>query len=377
MSYRKVLFIEDQPESIEPIKEVMEEAENGFECKVCDFEQADKNIDGFMPDLIILDIRKGDASPDPEIPGKELFDNIWKSKFCPIIVYSALPDYIPAEYYKHPFVKRVEKGRNGTRNVLTQVKILTPHISALNDAEAYIKRQFSLALRIVAPYAFQIYHDSSHEAVRNDLILRSGRRRLAAMLDNFGDNEEKILSWEQYIIPPLPGSPMLGDLLIRKDCDANEPSSYRLVLSPSCDLASSEKRSAKVKLALVATCYDMGEGIEKIGKTIKNNAEFKKYLKDILSQGFIQNLLFLPKYADKIPYMVADLRDLQLIPLKKMSAKSPKYLRIASVDSPFRELIAWAYMQTACRPGLPDRDQDEWSRGIIEAHKRESNPGAK
>lgn len=48
-------------------------------------------------------------------------------------------------------------------------------------------------------------------------------------------------------------------------------------------------------------------------------------------------------------------------------AEGIAFERIASVDSPFRELVTWSYLQVAGRPGLPDRDLDEWAEGIDEA----------
>lgn len=38
------------------------------------------------------------------------------------------------------------------------------------------------------------------------------------------------------------------------------------------------------------------------------------------------------------------------------------YFRVASIDSPFREQIVWAYMITSCRPGMPNRDMNLWAK---------------
>ena len=38
---------------------------------------------------------------------------------------------------------------------------------------------------------------------------------------------------------------------------------------------------------------------------------------------------------------------------------------MASVSSPFREQIVWAYMINSCRPGMPDRDMTTWAEGIM------------
>ena len=63
--------------------------------------------------------------------------------------------------------------------------------------------------------------------------------------------------------------------------------------------------------------------------------------------------------------MAADLRDLQFIRVEDIGISGKLYHRIASIDSPFRELLSWAYLQTACRPGLPDRDFNSWADEII------------
>ena len=41
------------------------------------------------------------------------------------------------------------------------------------------------------------------------------------------------------------------------------------------------------------------------------------------------------------------------------------YFRVASVDSPFREQIVWAYMINSCRPGMPDRNMDLWAKELM------------
>jgi CTP synthase len=59
--------------------------------------------------------------------------------------------------------------------------------------------------------------------------------------------------------------------------------------------------------------------------------------------------------------MTACLRDLELIPITEIFSTeepSPKYERVVSIDSPFREQIAWAYLQIAARPGMPERDAE-------------------
>lgn len=65
--------------------------------------------------------------------------------------------------------------------------------------------------------------------------------------------------------------------------------------------------------------------------------------------------------------MAVDFRKLELIELGAIGDGDKEYLRVASVDNPFRELVAWAYILNAARLGLPDRDFDSWVEEIIAA----------
>jgi CTP synthase len=72
--------------------------------------------------------------------------------------------------------------------------------------------------------------------------------------------------------------------------------------------------------------------------------------------------------------MSAHLRDLELIPADEIGDGDPaKFVRAASVDSPFREQIAWAFVQIAGRPAVPDRDLESWIEEI-KARVAEAKP---
>ena len=62
--------------------------------------------------------------------------------------------------------------------------------------------------------------------------------------------------------------------------------------------------------------------------------------------------------------MVAKVRDLELIPIGNVG-EGQTFERVASVDAPFREVIVWAYLQTSCRPGVPDRHFADWRDEIM------------
>ena len=42
-----------------------------------------------------------------------------------------------------------------------------------------------------------------------------------------------------------------------------------------------------------------------------------------------------------------------------------KYKKIISLSSPYCERLVWAYMQNACRPGVPSLDVQRWAEKLI------------
>jgi CTP synthase len=179
-----------------------------------------------------------------------------------------------------------------------------------------------------------------------------------------------LASWEQYIYPPVSKDLLLGDIIRLKSRDPNDPQSFSVVLTPSCDLATGEGRAAKVEQVLVTGCCAPKQGIKKTPLCrLKKKEELSASLAStLLTQGYHQSMVPFPSLKEKIPSMMADLRDLKLVPLRGIgSADGAQYERVASLDSPFRELISWAYMHTACRPGLPDRDYNSWAKEIVDA----------
>lgn len=349
----KLLFIEDDEEAIEATLNLIKTEISDVHLCISGFEDADNRIKIMLPDIVILDIMDG-YPPNDTPEGTNIYDFIWNNRFCPIIVYSAFPDR--ADEKKHPFKTIIKKGRDSDEKVLNAIKEFRPHTDALREAENHIRQQFANAMRNVAPHIFKIFDNDSKSV---DVIKRAGRRRVAALMDQPLDDQKALATWEQYLFPPVSDDLQLGDVLRYKDGSPDGPEDFRIILTPSCDLVSSEGRSPKVSDVLVAKCCSMQEGLQQIGMTNPNCATIRK--NSVITQGYSQNIIPFPELSGKIPTMAANLKDLELIPFENIKHL---YCRVASVDSPFREMIAWAYLQTAGRPGLPDRDFDSWSKEI-------------
>lgn len=187
-------------------------------------------------------------------------------------------------------------------------------------------------------------------------------------MDDLSRHGQKLASWEQYLCPPVSEDLQLGDILLKAGGSKEDPASFRIVLTPSCDLVASGRRQPKVKHVLVARCCAIKDGIRVTSLGDIGTGKMKERLpKTVLSQGYFETILPLPALAGRMPHMAANLRELELINFDDIGRDGGVFERLASVDSPFRELVAWAYMQVACRPGMPDRDFQKWCDEIIAA----------
>jgi len=359
----KILVIDDEPTSVQPMMDLLSgEGDNNI--KLCDFVQAETEIYSFQPDVIILDLKKTGEQP-PELTGNKSIDSIWKSKFCPIIIYSALPESLAiGEWSDHPFVGIVKKGSGSPQQVKEELDRLKDHLKALQETQVKVRDSLNESFRKVAP---QVFVELSDPKERKDAVLRSARRRLAASMDTPTDN---LASWEAYIYPPFPEHAYLGDLLQAKDTPII-PSNFSLVLTPTCDLASYPGRKPKVKEVLVAECIAIKDGIDNIltkmqMKPTESALLIDKFDKLVLTQGYYMEYIPIPGLRSRIPPMMVDLKRLHMIPIEKIGIKGSgkDFIRVASLDNPFRNFISWAYMQSACRPGLPDRDVAAWKDEI-------------
>ncbi len=370
----KLLFVEDDSRSVAQVRKKVEREHSDVECVVMGFAEAKEWISQQLPDIVSLDLLSPGLSGEPEVAGQEIFDSIWKERFCPIIVYSARPDADAEKRPAHPFVKSIKKGRGSPEEFAAAINDFRPHVEAIRDAEATVRKEFALALREVAPYAFDVFKSDAEQ--RSNTILRCGRRRLAALMDDLSRHAggERLASWEQYLCPPVSADLQLGDILRHKDGSVDDPRSFSVVLTPSCDLVASGGRKPKVKSVLVASCRSMKDALNRVsmplGKKVIGDVEklkdFRIQLeKTILTQGYCQGIVPLPRLEGRIPTLAADLRELALIPIANIGSSGTDHVRIASIDSPFRELVSWAYLHIACRPGLPDRDCDSWSEEIV------------
>jgi hypothetical protein len=364
-----VLMVDDYEGVAETVKDTVRKAKiRGLKFDYeTDFSKGFKRIKDKKPDIVILDKFLGPPQED-NAAGEPLWGKIWKENFCPIIIYTAGEDSLePSPPKDHPFIRILKKGRGSDQNVVKCIKDFIPHVDAMHRVHSEINNILRETLKDTAPYVLQGKTTDLHQP---EILSRTARRRVAAMMDESLLTGGTLFDWERYVIPPIGRDPCIGDVLRTVGSDPNDASAYRIILSPSCDMVTGQRR---VSRSLVAKCCDCCMfAIKGLGwkYDTHDSDKVRNRLKTALTQSNCEGFLSLPELPGILPHMSLNLRDLDLIELDKIgdhdNAKV-EFERIVSIDSPFREQIAWAYLQIAGRPGLPDRDFTSTIDGIFMA----------
>lgn len=360
----KVLFIDEDKASVLPAMDKF--TSENLTCDYSGFDDAAAKIEGFQPDIVILDLMNGGATGDPTgSAGKLSYKDIWEHRFCPVIFYSANPDLVDdfdEEKLKHPFVSKVQKGSNSEDRLYEITNSLRVPVLSVIETKKNIDEVIQNALRDLAPL---IFSSTDFDGTQNKSLQYLSRRRVAALMDEGIATEQSIPSWGQYIWPPFNNYPKLGDILLKNGEDNTKPESFRLVLTPSCDLVKTSTREPKVDKVLCACCESVSPLLSEID--FSRAKDKKSYISKILTQGYLKEFVPLPCLPGAIPLMIANMKKLELIKyniIGNESGSDIQYLRIASIDSPFKEQIAQGYINTAGRPGVPVRDIKSWTKQI-------------
>ena len=359
LTHLRVLIVDDKRSSVEPVAELIRQRD--FDAKIVDFDQFEVQVERYAPDIVIIDLRREEngKAGDGE-PGNDITRTVWTQHFCPIVIYSALPGLAAIGPDEHPLVRHVKKGFDSDERVLQALGYLRQYAEAMRNGHEENRLMFARAMRDAA---VQVWAPEESPDLQVDVLFRAVRRRYAAALDDTSHGSVRMMPWEQYLVPPLSANPLLGDILRRRvDKASNEPE-FVLVLSPSCDLVRRGDGRPGVQDVLVACCSP----ITKEASSTFAKGKLRSRLPSLLSQGHFDNVLPLPEMGNLIPPMVAQLKRLRVIPYASIAreGESGEYERVASMDSPFRELVSWAYLQVAARPGLPDRDVHAWTEEIM------------
>jgi len=369
-----VLMIDDDTSVTATVKEYFDQHAPGTTFVAeSDFTKALERLREVRPDILILDVYQGNPATG-NIAAQPVWQNLWGAWFCPLVFYSAGEvDVDPPPPEGHPFISQVSKGAGTEQQVLNAIKGYASHVAAIRSVEQEIGAVTHSVLRDVAPHVFEVETDDNR---RREMLVRTARRRVAAMMDDaLLGTKDLMHPWEQYIHPPLAGHLLLGDILRLTASATNDPSAYRLVLTPTCDLVPyGEPPQCKVEAVLTVRASDPKLFVTK-GLTLDVNIaerKLKERLASALNDPHQLGVSVLPECPGVVPLLALDFRNLELIPMSDIGLNSDagkRLVRVASIDSPFREFIAWAFLQINCRPGIPPRNMQSVVDAVVASCK--------
>lgn len=375
----KILLIEDDDSVAITVRDNLIEQYTNIAVTIePDLNNAVDILKQIEPDAVILDLIKGRLDTG-DMTGNLSWNEIWNHRFVPLIVYTAsTQETDPPLPTEHPFVVRIQKSQaNSVIEVVKKLGQYFPYMQAVKELSVSISKDMHRVLTETAPL---LWKEETPDASYSPLFSRVLRRRVAASFDSTtGSTDQKLNCWEQFIYPPLETDLLMGDFLRLTGRRWDDPSAYRITITPSCDLVR-RNGIAKVPKVLVAKCVDLTVLWEKCNIKKPSSTSAKKRATEHLTLWLSDSiprsgLMPLPDFPSILPHMAIDLRGLELIMYSEIkgfetdTANIATYERVVSVDSPFREALAWAYMHVACRPGVPDREIEPWVSGLIETYK--------
>lgn len=360
---KTVLVIDDDPVYHTLLADAIRAEFAGVVCNCeLNFDNGVTRVATERPDAVVLDLMEGLQSPN--LPGERTWRSIWNGTFCPIVIYSGTDaDIEPPLREGQRFVERIAKGDGSLPRVVAALQRFSPFADSVRKLRAEVDEVIHKVLRDTAGDGHMPMEDAAH-------LLHAGRRRIAASMDDPTITGGRAMaSWEQYLVPAIGNSPLTADVLRKRNARWEEPTAYRLVLTPSCDLV-----RGRCEPTLIAACC---EGTARLAQKLSlspnpnrlgDNA--RSVIAKALTAGAFQGFLPLPGFPSRLPVMVANLKGLEVINWESVGpidSSYHEYVRVASIDSPFREQVAWAYLTTAARPGMPDRDLRPWAEEIVRA----------
>ncbi len=358
----KVLIIDDQKDSVSGIIDFCED--KSWDVQWSDFVNCYKYIFEFDPDVVILDWREDAEEIEA---GKGILESIWDNGYRPIIIFSANVAFIDVANLKEEsnLLKIIPKGdENPVNNELLQIEKYVVSLSSFRKdmSKALIKSLNS------------VEYIKDQDGVADNAVSYILSKRASSYFEEiYSDNIEPY--WVQYACPPMSNSLCVCDIIriCSEEGKENEEglvNEYRVILTPSCDMVCVGGRAPKVTHVLCAYC-DKKEKFHNM--TLVENPKDENINKVVskLNVGYNNRYVPLPRLPQKIPYMTIDLKHVDLIPIDEIATSaekktaSTKYYRVASVFSPYREQIVWAHLQNSCRPGVPDRNMNDWAKDLL------------
>jgi CheY-like chemotaxis protein len=357
----RFLIVEDNEDSVRQLQEIAPacvDAPDEVEVDVCPtFSEAAMRLKTERFDLLILDLKDDSDSTledDSSPAGLVIFEELKKTRFVPVVFYTALAHKVRSE--QTSFVRVVEKTedvirvKEEVRRVLaTQLPALTRHLEEL---------QRSYMWDFVSTH-WKEFHSSYEQADvayllarRLALTLQTEARMMAKKMTGKSvliADPKNIHPMEMYVCPPVSTNRLAGDIL---KGNVGGESAHWLVLTPSCDF----EQAGRLHSVLLAQCIPLTSLPEYANWKANPTNEvgpLKAMIGDNRQNVQSERFKFLPG-----TYFLPDsIVDFQM--LRAVSPDAVKQLEtVASLDSPFAEAVLARFSRYFGRLGTPDVDKN-------------------
>jgi CheY-like chemotaxis protein len=335
------------------------------------FDEAKEALEHSRFDLVILDLKddKDRSGSDSAQPGLDVFEQIKKLRFVPVVFYSALANTIDIPETK--FLRKVEKTQ-GISKLKDEIQgVFRTGLPALSRHIENEQREY------MWDFVTNHWRDLDNSNHHADLVYLLARR-LARMLqgDAIRSFVRKIANpssvptspddahpIELYVMPPVDSVRQPGDILSTGTQGKEE---YWVLLTPSCDFA-----QGKAEHVILAKCEPLAAQKEFLD-WIAAPAQAQK-LKDLIcdkrtgkreiktpENATTQTIKLQPdrfKFLPGtffIPDLIVDFQQLR----SAQTADLDQMTRVASLDSPFAEALLARFTRYFSRLGTPDIDAE-------------------
>jgi hypothetical protein len=291
---------------------------------------------------------------DSHPAGLAVFEELKKTRFIPVVFYTALAHKVRSE--QTSFVRVVEKTEDVTRVKEEVRRVLATQLPALTRHLEDLQRSYMWDFVSTHWKEFDTSHEQADVAYllarRLALSLQREARRMARKMAGKSvpiADPKNIHPMEMYVRPPVSANRLAGDVL--KGTVGGE-SAHWLVLTPSCDF----EQEGRLNSVLLAQCIPLTSEPEyanwKVNPTA-NAGPLKAMIGDNRQDVQSERFKFLPG-----TYFLPD----SIVDFQKLRTVSPDDLKrlevIASLDSPFAEALLARFSRYFGRLGTPDIDKN-------------------
>jgi DNA-binding response OmpR family regulator len=308
-------------------------------------------------DILILDLKDDQRvglDPEDVSAGMAVFDELKKTRFAPVVFYTAHPHKV--RKLQTEFVRVVEK-TEGVERLISEVKsVLDTRLPELSRHVENLQREYLWDFVSAHWKEFSGQHQKVDLAylmagrLASTLRLQAGEfAARAGGAPNAVPTGTNVHPMQMYVYPTVPQI-QGGDLVAE---DAENGSTLWLVLTPTCDFV-----QKKVEEVLLAKCVPLKDTLEyknwidspdkpeELHALVGDN---RKAAKGGPKKVQPERFKYLPGtfFVDD---SVADFQALKTVPIDSLTS----FRRVATLDSPFAEAVLARFTRYFARLGTPD-----------------------